>query len=221
MTVLEIQSFGAPPPQHADRVIGQMLGRLAEQVAHLPDTIRAVVHNSKDGGPRAQQRMASRLEEAGKVNGCKNIIAMLRPGKRGKYEIRLVFWTGWDPARDCEIGPGDHVPGKPWVAVWVATVSSEGGGRERVGWTRHPLIFVSHHLASRAAQRLGVRTLGQLQTMIGNVAAAGLNLVTDKDFDAALNPPPAGWRTRLGDNATVVLQRHAEKPALLAVTVLD
>jgi hypothetical protein len=86
---------------------------------------------------------------------------------------------------------------------------------------RHPLIFVSHHLLSRAAQRLGVRTLGQLQTMIGDVAAAGLNLVTDKDFDAALNPPPAGWRIRLGDNATVVLQRHAERTALLAVTVLD
>ena len=58
--------------------------------------------------------------------------------------------------------------------------------------------------------------------MIGNVAAAGLKLVTDKeDLDAALKPPPAGWRIRLGDNATVVLQRYAEKTALLAVTVLD
>jgi hypothetical protein len=222
MTVLEIRSAGRPPERHADRVIGQMLGHLAKQVAHLPDTIRAVVHDSKDGGPRAQRRMVNRLEEAGKVSGRKVIIAMLRPGKRGKYALRLVFWTGWDPARDCEIGPGDPVPDKPWVVLWVAIVTSEGNGRERVAWKRYPLIFVSHHLLSRAAQRLGVRTLGQLQTMIGNVAAAGLKLVTDKDdLDVVLKPPPAGWRIRLGDDATVVLQRYGEKTALLAVTVLD
>ena len=224
MSALEIQSAGPPPERHADRIVGQMLGHLAKQVAHLPDTVRAVVHNSKDGGPRAQRRMVSRLEEAGKVNGRKVIVAGagLRPGKRGKYELRLVFWTGWDPTRDREIGPGDPVPDKPWIVLWIAVVTSEGNGRNRVAWTRYPLIFVSHHLASRAAQRLGVRTLGQLQTMIGNVAAAGLKLVTDKDdLDAALKPPPAGWRIRLGDNATVVLQRYAEKTALLAVTVLD
>jgi hypothetical protein len=56
MTVLEIQSVGAPPERHADRIVADMMRHLAEQQASLWETVNDVTKSphTRDGNPRAQ-----------------------------------------------------------------------------------------------------------------------------------------------------------------------
>ena len=84
--ILEIQSIGLPPEQHADHVIAEMLHDLARKRAHLQDAVAEEFRNARDGNPRAQQKMAARMLAAGAAQ------VKLEPGKRGRYS--LFFTSG-------------------------------------------------------------------------------------------------------------------------------
>jgi hypothetical protein len=142
----------------------------------------------------------------------------LTPGKRGRYTIRLVFWSGWDKAFDREIGADDPLPGRPWLCLWYTEIV--GSGHSRVDWRRAPLCFVSTHVLSRMAQRHDMRTLEQMLLAITRIALAVLVLVQDKGVKESLNPPPSGWHIALDGGAELVLCRHDEKQVLVAVTCL-
>ena len=105
-----IQSLGVPPERHADRVIGEMLREISRVTAELLPNIRGVVANSSDGNPVAQRKLEARLKRVGAIG------TILKPGKRGKYRIGFFAWSGWDPATDMIIQPGDALPLKPWLA---------------------------------------------------------------------------------------------------------
>ena len=94
MTVLEIQSVGAPPERYANRVVADMMRHLAEQQASLWETVNDITKSphTRDGNPRAQRKLEAKIKALG-VN-----FVHLEPGKRGRYRLSVNGWTGFDPA---------------------------------------------------------------------------------------------------------------------------
>jgi hypothetical protein len=142
-----ITSIGAPPERHADRVTALMLRDLAAKRARIRMAVVDAIHNSKDGNPRAQAKMAERMRKAGA--DC----VMLKPGKRGKYTIQIYQWIGWDPIHDRVIDVDDPIPEKPWLAYLIFHIEYGGRGRGAVESKVVPVLLVTHHCLSRAAQR--------------------------------------------------------------------
>jgi hypothetical protein len=180
--------------------------------------VEEIMHTATDGGPRGQRRMAARILEAGAVD------IDLKPGKRGKYEIDIYDQVGWDVARDAEIKLGDRIPEKPWLVCNYSRIKSLGGGRNQVDAYSKPIIFITHHVISRMAQRLELRDaddLGEAMRMIWN---ATVTLMHDKGVKQWLDAPACGWRVPLApekSKAVVILQRHDKRKALVAATVLE
>lgn len=81
------------PARHAERVIAEMMRDLAAKRARILPAIERALRESKDGAPRAQQRMAERIRKAGVLR------VDLMTGKRGKYHM-LIHESCW-------LGPGD------------------------------------------------------------------------------------------------------------------
>jgi hypothetical protein len=89
-----IRSVGLPPERHADRVVAEMMRRLAERRSHLWPAIEAVLRTSADGSPRSQRKLEQRVMRAGAM-GTK-----LESGKRGRYTLDFVVLIGWDQTKD-------------------------------------------------------------------------------------------------------------------------
>jgi hypothetical protein len=157
MTELAISSVGAPHPYHADRVTGLMMSHLARQSSHLADTMRELARKAYDGSPRALRRLEQRLQTIGTVCNRRIVSTVLHPGKRGQYRLSMLWSSGWDPSREHEIEPDDPVPLRPWLALWHTRITSPRKGQRYIYWQRNPVCFVTAHVLSRAAQRLGMR----------------------------------------------------------------
>ena len=217
---LQIQSVGPPPERHADRVIAAMMRELARKHATLWDEIGAVVRTCKGGAgsPRAQMRLGERIKRAGAHH------AKVYPGKRGKFEIVIYDFTGFDPSRDAEIRLGDPIPPKPWTACNLSMLESPGGGRNTIELNSRPLLFITCHAMSRVAQRFGARTPNHLMTATHVIFNECIALFNRKKIDAFLDAPPDGWRVPLpvkDGMAVAVLKRHDKRPALICATVIE
>jgi len=217
-----IQSVGLPPERHADRVVGEMMRELAKKHANLWEAVNEAMVNSSDGSPRSQRKMEQRVLRAGALR------TNLKPGKRGQYELTIYDFTGWNPGADCEIGIGDPIPEKPWIACNVTFVTSEGRGRNNVTAKSYPILFVTHHAMSRAAQRLGMRTSTHMLQATRVIWNAAMRLINEKYEEWIADPdswrsaaPLQGWRVPLevGD-ALVVLKAHPRHRSLVAATVI-
>jgi hypothetical protein len=213
---LAIQSVGPPPERHANRVVAQMARHLARTHADVWTAISEVIASSSDGGPRAQRRMAERIEQAGALG------THLTPGKRGRYTLIAYNLVGWDRARDAAILAGDPIPEQPQIACNLTAVESEGRGRDLVKITSRPMLLVTHHCLSRAAQRFGVRTSAHLVAVTTAIWNTAFDLLCEKaDIDAWLAAPLEGWRVPIDGvrDVTVVLKRHEKRAALVAATM--
>jgi hypothetical protein len=131
-------------------------------------------------------------------------VPALSTGKRGKYEILIYDFTGFDPSRDAEIGPNDPIPEKPWISCNLSMLESPGGGRNMVEVNSRPVLFITHHAMSRVAQRLGMRTSEHLMASARIIWNGCLTLLNNKaNEDAAKRHPTAGvsrsrrWRMLL------------------------
>jgi hypothetical protein len=221
---LSIQTPGPPPERHADRLVAEMLRHLAVTRAQLSHRIAAAIISSSDGSPKAQRKMHDRLLRAGAT------WATLTPGKRGRYSLYFFDWTGWDPARGEEIKVDDPIPPRPQIVCWINWIKSEGRGRHEVGIKTAPFLFVTHHALSRAAQRLGARSLADLEAAVAMLSNTALTLLVKKDIGLSdddekwATVPPMGWRVPLltdsGSSPFVVLKKHDALPALVAATVI-
>jgi hypothetical protein len=218
-TALEIQSHGLPPERHSDRIVGMMLQHLAVQSSHLAEAMKEKAFKASDGTPRGQRKLEQRLQQIGTVCGRQIVQTALREGKRGHYRLSLLFWSGYDSNREREITVDDTPPAKPLLCLWHARIESEGKGRNLVHWRRRPICFISHHILSRAAQRIGVRTLEDVLDLIREIIEKFTGLMLDRED--WLEPPPQGWHIPLRDTATLVLQKYRTQNALIAVTVLE
>jgi hypothetical protein len=214
----EITSVGSPPERYADRIVALMLQQLAEQQAQRSRLITDLISGSRGGTPKAQQKLAARLEKAGALN------VDLRTGKRGRFELCFLELLGWDAAQDEAILP-EHSgpwPEKPWLVCHVNGLEGRGAGTKMA-----PLVFITHHCLSRAAQRLEVRTAADLRVMTELIILAASKLVMKLGIGRILDEmPPDGYRVQVevelavGRYAvTVVLERHRTRPALVALTV--
>jgi len=213
-----IQSLGAPPERHADRVVAEMMQHLAQTRAHLWPAICEAIDSSSDGSPKAQRKMAGRIKRAGALD------IVLAPGKRGRYLLTIYDWTGWDPFQDKEISLGDVIPERPWIACHVTVIESKGNGRRGMDLISRPILFITHHALSRTAQRLGARTTDHLQISCVAIWSAAMTLANELGIDRWLNAPAAGWRAPIEtkrEKAFVVLKRHETRNALLAATVMS
>jgi hypothetical protein len=207
-----IKCIGPPPERHADRIVAEWMRGLALAKAQLTQCIAETIARSSDGSPKAQARMAARVRKAGALD------VFLEPGKRGKYTLGIFHLNGWDRSRDVEIAPDDPIPDKPWLVYSLIFI--EGLGKRRIDTHGRYLVFVTHHVLSRAAQRRGVRTVTDMTNMAAGISLAVMTLLEEKGgFEAAMAAPPEGWRTGLKDGGTVVLQRAEEHDALVAVTL--
>jgi hypothetical protein len=211
-----IQSVGLPPERHADRVVAAMMRQLAETRKTLWETIAETIADSSDGSPKAQRKMEQRIRRAGAVR------TELTPGKRGRYTLLIYDFTGWCPSRDAEIQIGDKIPENPWIACNIGVLRSEGRGREKVSYRARPILFITHHALSRAAQRIGLRTPEDLILVVNIIWRAAFKLLAEKeDIEKWLAAPPQGWRVPMGAGSDcVVLSRHYKRQALVATTAI-
>jgi len=153
MTAEGIQSLGPPPERHADRVVAEMLRDLARKHAALAVAIPVAFGSSADGSPKAQAKMAERIRRAGAYH------VQLYPGKRGRYQLLVHDFVGWDPSRNAEIGVDSPIPEKPWIACCVTSVNSSGGGRNHFDFhargtaVHHPPCVEPQRPAPRYAHR--------------------------------------------------------------------
>jgi hypothetical protein len=214
MPEAKIQSAGPPPERHADRVVAEVLRVTAVSHASTKQAISDAIINSSDGSPKAQRKMEARIKAAGASNNT-----YLTPGKRGRYALQIYDLSGWDPARDIEIGLNDPIPREPWIVCWLNLLESEGRGR--IDLKSAPILFVTHHALSRAAQRWGARTVNDLISVVHVVWNGALRHINSHDDLSWLELPPQGIRIQVGteQTLTVVLKRHDKWNALIAATV--
>jgi hypothetical protein len=207
-----IQSVGAPHERHADRIVGEMLRLMAANYAQVTAAIGEVIRDASDGTPRGQRKMAMRIRAAGATH------IHLRTGTRGRYTLMVDVNTGWDPFQDARIKEGDPLPHRPWIACWNIVID----GRKRGPPVGMPVVLVSHHAFSRAAQRWGARTVGDLLAVVAAIRTGAWEYVLRCEPDAEWwRTPPAGIRVAIGGDRdlTVVLQEH-KMYTLVAATVL-
>jgi hypothetical protein len=87
------------------------------------------------------------------------------------------------------------VPEKRWIVCQLITIESKGRGRGEVMCSSRPVLFVSHHAMSRAAQRLGMRTSEDMIDVAKAIWSSAVDLHTQKDFETwQVKAPEAGWR---------------------------
>jgi hypothetical protein len=217
MTALAIQSVGAPPEQHADRVVAEMMKYLAQKNARLWDAIHALTKGPhvRDGNPRAQAKIQTNIEALG-VSWTH-----LEPGKRGRYRLSVNDWAGWNPATDSRITLGDEIPSKPWLANLHHVI--EGTGHGWVRFASHVSLLITHHSLSRVTQRWQVRTLADLLRVIETIGAVALGHIAkidDGTNDNWYKTPASGIRVPFPNHSSVmVLKQHETHKALVVTTI--
>jgi hypothetical protein len=209
--MIQIQSIGPPPEKHADRVVAEMLRLTAADHAKVWTAIQDAIVSSSDGSPKAQRKMEARIRAAGAHR------THLTPGKRGRYDLQIYDLSGWDPARDAEIKLGDDIPSEPWIACWLSVLTSKGRGE--VDFKSAPILFITHHAFSRAAQRWEARTIDHMQAVIKTIWNGTIKHLNGLDHWS--EPPPQGLRIQVGkeQNLTVVIKQHEKHTAFIAATV--
>ena len=110
------------------------------------------------------------------------------------------------------------MPARPWICLWYVEI--RGLGHYKVEWHRAPLAFISHHILSRMAQRHDMRSVDDMLTVVARIAIEVMDLYQAKGVEETLAPGPSGWHIPLKDGAELVLAKHREKLALVAVTVI-
>jgi hypothetical protein len=162
-----IQSAGLPPELHANRVVGEMLRWISRTRKERHVRIREMLHSTPDGNARAQQKVVAKIREMTKPF---LIGATLTPGKRGRFQLRLVSVDGWDPTRHDVILGNVAIPHLPWLACTVTWI--KGRGRHQYDESCAYPFFATHHALSRLAQRCHARTAGDLILAVGNIWVA-------------------------------------------------
>jgi hypothetical protein len=88
--------YERPHEIHADRIIALMLNEMARKHAILWRAIYDLTKDPhlRDGSPKAQARLEAKVRALGPFSTA------LKPGKRGRYELRVFNHAGWSPETD-------------------------------------------------------------------------------------------------------------------------
>jgi hypothetical protein len=127
--------------------------------------IKEFLNTAPDGNPRAQAKVLARIKA---IVAPFLISTKLTPGKRGRFELRIVSVDGWDPKRcDVILGNEASIPRLPWLACCVVRIV--GKGHHQYDETFSYPFFCSHHALSRLSQRCGARSAGDLVIAVKNI----------------------------------------------------
>jgi hypothetical protein len=207
-----IHSVGTPPDRYADRVVSDMLRELARQRAQNTEAIFDLFNTVHDGNPKAQKKLAYRIEKAGAIH------VSLKPGKRGKYQICYYDLTGWDIGRDKEVMPYDPVPDDAncWLVAHANMLESLGNGRNEKKFMSTQVLFISKHCLMRMVQRFNVRTTMGLVAASYNILDAVLALIVEIGVEKLHAKEHHIKMTR---NATLVVKPEEKRRTLIAATI--
>jgi hypothetical protein len=102
-----IQSVGAPLEEHADRVVAEMMRIMVQSRLGRDSLINAAI-NLPDGNPKAQAKLAKKLQDIGwpfifDVN-------LFKSGKRGRYVLDFCSLNGWNPITKKLIFDAQSIP---------------------------------------------------------------------------------------------------------------
>lgn len=217
MSVPTIRSRGAPPEEHADRVVAEMLRMIVAARAARAGQIQSLVGEMPDGNPRAQAKLARRLEAVGRPFV---LDVDLNPGKRGRYDLLVRCIEGWDGVRGELISEDDKIPGRPWLACTIVKMTSRGRGFYKEDAV--PLVLITHHALSRLAQRCGARTSEDLLDATSNIFFRYLEEGFERrDLDWVKADCRLKFQLREGLQAIAVLKPHDGIRAALVATIID
>jgi hypothetical protein len=88
-----------------------------------------------------------------------------------------------------------------------------------IGAHSRPVVFLTHHVISRMAQRFGLCTpehMHETMRLVWNAAASNMK---NEGWHKWAEIPEEGWRRPLAKDVLVVLKRHPTRRALIAATV--
>jgi hypothetical protein len=217
---LAIGSVGAPAPQHASRIIANMLKHLAGRHARVFDIIKEISGDPhvRDGSPKAQRRLERKIQAVG------NVMTSLTTGKRGVYCLRVYMWIGWNPVTNTIITVDDDLPPRPWLCHFCYEIC--GQGKCLVRYMGCSILFITHHSLQRCAERWRVITVDDLEKVVNSLSVTMMKQI-EKMQDACPDDinwhitPPNGIRVPINNGkATIVLKGHETLKALVLVTVL-
>jgi hypothetical protein len=210
-----IGSVGAPPEQHADRVVAEMLrflvrGRLARD-AHIKAAL-----NLPDGNPLAQQKLARRLDEQGWPFVFN--VELAESGKRGRYTLHFFGLDGFSPVTRQIIEAERDLPNKPWLALSSFLIVSKG--RHTYDEKSGIVMLITHHALSRLAQRTSVRTVTDVYCALIGLWSAHFDHVVEhgpyfrdgQRLEFQLGPD--------GGSAVAVLTHHRDKKKIVVVSTI-
>jgi hypothetical protein len=211
-----IQSVGPPPTLHAERVAAAMTRWLIEEQLKRIPVWRSIIKKRNDGNPQAQRKFVKRLSEAG---GPIAFNIMLDAGKRGRYQLYIHRWAGWDngvllDSLDKNGKNGPPIPERPWMAVLLQKIVSKGNGTHLFDNEEAIVTLITHHALARLAERCHAREPKDLLT-----AANSMSLAVMEGVPPTGDPPLEGWKIPFDTGVAVVRLDDTEQCPLVA-TVL-
>ena len=209
-----IQSIGAPSPQHASRIVGEMLAYLYARRREIQPKLTGVFDPAQFGSVIGQQRTFERFKRAA---GSTALYLHLQTGKRARGRITLAEWTLATPeGKVVDDGP---LPLGAGIAGIMSTYRIE---HHRPAIRRGRVLTVSRHALIRLAERGDVRTVDELLLSIMSLWACSFAILFGSD-DVWSNPPRGGaWQVPVAADAVAVLAPHRDgSRCLAALTVLD
>jgi len=202
-----IQSVGAPSEEHADRVIAEMMRIMVKNRLGRDSLIKAAI-NLPDGNPKAQAKLAKKLQDIGWPFIFD--VKLFKSGSRGRYALDLCSLNGWNPITKKLIIDEQSIPYyKPWLAFTVTRLASKGNHAYEE--TSVGAMFLTHHSLSRLVQRSDVMHMKDLLIAIHGIWLAYVAHI--KDHGAAfLEHHRLTFKLHNSGNALAVLNHYRDMP---------
>jgi hypothetical protein len=215
-----IQSLGAPPDRHAERIVDEMLTWLHTRQREIWPRAKGSLRTQQMGNPTGQARAVERMRKA---MGDLVLELKLNPGKRGRYELYMVNWVVVDTLRN---KIADLMEPPPALSALALTLAMSDRAQE---WRSSVPLIVTRHAIIRLAQRAEMRTVEDLYKALRMLWWALYDLVIkdvasgrSPDNATWCEPPDCGWRLRLDNGAIAVVGRDEDGARRMIVkTILE
>jgi hypothetical protein len=201
-TAPKIESLGAPPEKHAERVTREMVAFLHAERPQLEAKAKGMIDPRQMGTHKGLERTADRLIKA---LGPLALSVYVARATRGRGMLLFADWGTWDPIAGKEAA---------WLAGFLTTLRATNYVLDLRSNAR---LLVSRHAIARLAERADVRTVEHLLLATRALWTATFQLMTRN---------PDGWLTpcRLplpGGQIAILEPDRSGEPRLVTKTILD
>jgi hypothetical protein len=198
-----IQTEGAPPDRHAERIVTEMMAWMKGQQPTLlmRDVAAALGSWRSMETPDGQQKAAQRLRE-----DCAGFVFSvdLTPNTRGRFRLAFNSWM-------VTLGPR--------LAVNLIELRAVKDFQRVPDTDARIPMQVTHHACVRLAQRANVKTVRQMIHALQMIWEAARPMLAEPREHWA-TPPDAGWLVPLKNGSFMVVTTNAGDE-LLVKTVLS